>query len=507
MSGMVECARCAQTLPDSALFCPKCGTPHLVPGSAAANAKICPKCGTQKSARAKFCRNDGASLSTVVPAGEEPSQAGVEEEANTSSPSTVPLEAPPVGTPCPQCGTAYPPSTRFCPKDGALLLAAPMGVTHATQPADSTAELVDEARPSAMPRASQAEPAMPSGRLRRPLLVLLAAGAVVAIAIAGYFVIPSHPAFVQRQLNTSLAGAGLAHIVAKVDDDLAATLSGSANTAIDKEVAIRLVRQNEKVTNVLDAITVLSGGAPSDVGRAVVSRVAADVSNGPSASEVVPAEAPGRPAEGTVSESTGAREAARGGDREPPLAPQPRPTTQRQVAATPPQVAEGASVPASAVEAAPTSAPSAPEVDPSTAAAAGTTVDQFNEINDLIGSVERLSKQAREAHEDAGREDDALWAKLDGFVEAARATRKEFRKATGTGLGGVLTNVSNAVRRNRGSRDADNRVIQISVEDLVRRGAEIDALNTSGSTLGATAGAYWQEASSALVRLSALVGK
>jgi len=166
---------------------------------------------------------------------------------------------------------------------------------------------------------------------------------------------------------------------------------------------------------------------------------------------------------------------------------------------------ESAPAPAASSVAPSAALPSAASSDSGSASPSpGTMVDQFNEMNDLIAAIERLSKQARKAHENVGREDDEVWLKLDAFVDAAQSTRKAFRKATGTGFTGVFSNISSAVRRNRGDRDADSRVVEISVEDLVRRADAVESAAAS-APIEATTQEYWQQTRENLTKLSALV--
>lgn len=141
-----------------------------------------------------------------------------------------------------------------------------------------------------------------------------------------------------------------------------------------------------------------------------------------------------------------------------------------------------------------------PEEEPeSVASESGTGVDQFNELNDVIVSLENLGRQTLGAYETEGREDE-LASALSSFAEAATSTRKEFRKVTGTGIRGLRENFRGMLRRNKGGREADTRVLQVNAEDLIRQGQEIDRLMDASSP-GPITLEYWQEARRHLRRL------
>lgn len=196
--------------------------------------------------------------------------------------------------------------------------------------------------------------------------------------------------------------------------------------------------------------------------------------------------------------------------------PQPEPPPRSKPAAERPMASRGKAqapvIPAPAPAAPPSPEPVADEtaspaepVTEAETAAVGAAVDQFNEVNDLIVSIERLSQQLLKAHEQEGRKGDMLWGELQAFARASQATRKEFRKATGTGIAGVMSNVTSIVRRNRGGREADSKVLRVKVEDLVRRADEIESLSSS-APLSATASEYWEETRRNLSRLASLLG-
>lgn len=133
----------------------------------------------------------------------------------------------------------------------------------------------------------------------------------------------------------------------------------------------------------------------------------------------------------------------------------------------------------------------------SQSASTGKGVDQFKEMEELIVSIESLGNKALDAYEEEGRGDQLL-DHLGTFVEAAVGLRREFRKVTGTGVRGLGHNVKNVFRRS--GRETDTRTLEIKVEDLTRRAAEIDRLMGS-SPPGQTTSDYWNEIRSNLRRL------
>jgi hypothetical protein len=130
------------------------------------------------------------------------------------------------------------------------------------------------------------------------------------------------------------------------------------------------------------------------------------------------------------------------------------------------------------------------EPQPATQASAG--IDQFKEMEGLVVNVARLSEQAFEAYEKEEREDD-LFNRLSSFHEAAAEMKKEFRRTTGTGMRGTLSKL-----RGRGGQ-GDIRALEIKVQDLDRKAADIDRSISSSSP---TTQDYWREVRSNLRKLS-----
>ena len=175
---------------------------------------------------------------------------------------------------------------------------------------------------------------------------------------------------------------------------------------------------------------------------------------------------------------------------QPVTPPAPKPTRRKASEAAPPPV-EAAAPPAAVPEPARTApAPAPDEAQPTTQAAAG--IDQFKEMEDLVINVARLSEKAYEAYEEEGREDDLL-NRLSSFHEAATEMRREFRRTTGTGVRGTLSKL-----KGRGGQ-GDTRALEIQVQDLDRKAADIDRSISASSP---TTQDYWREARSNLRRLS-----
>lgn len=124
-------------------------------------------------------------------------------------------------------------------------------------------------------------------------------------------------------------------------------------------------------------------------------------------------------------------------------------------------------------------------------------LDRFKRLEETILSIERLSEQTREAHEEADL-GGSIGGHLESFVESAVDLRKTFRQVTGTGTG--IGRVKLNIKRIFG-KEADPKALEDKVRDLVRRGEEIDRLAAS-DPLGPTAGEHWQEVKRHLKQLN-----
>ncbi len=173
---------------------------------------------------------------------------------------------------------------------------------------------------------------------------------------------------------------------------------------------------------------------------------------------------------------------------QPKTPPSPKPTKKKSTEAAPAPV-ETAPPPPAPEPAAPAAPEPRPveEERPTSPGSAG--VDQFKEMEDLVLGIASFSERAMEAHEKAGG-DDELYNRLEAFNEAAVGAKREFRKATGTGLRGAWSKI-------RG-KSGDNRALEIKVQDLARRADEIDRLISSSSS---TTQDYWREVRGKLKRL------
>ena len=164
------------------------------------------------------------------------------------------------------------------------------------------------------------------------------------------------------------------------------------------------------------------------------------------------------------------------------MPPSPKPTKKKEtasqpVATAPPPVVQDTPEPAPPPAAEP--APVQEEPRPSSPGSLG--IDRVKEMEAFVIKIANLSEKAFEAYEEEGREDD-LYNHLEKFQEAAIATKREFRKATGTGVRGTLSKFT--------GKSGDTRALEIKVDDLSRRAAEIDRLISSSS---ATTQQYWRE--------------
>lgn len=100
------CDKCRANIPDTATFCPRCGTKVEIKKAQDVQTKKCPSCGAENPASARFCKVDGYNFQQ---AGEKLVERPMEE----GKPLKVLL--------CPKCGTSYPLTAKFCKKDGTPL--------------------------------------------------------------------------------------------------------------------------------------------------------------------------------------------------------------------------------------------------------------------------------------------------------------------------------------------------------------------------------------------------
>jgi predicted Ser/Thr protein kinase len=166
----------------------------------------------------------------------------------------------------------------------------------------------------------------------------------------------------------------------------------------------------------------------------------------------------------------------------PSAKPEKKETAPPLVETAPPPVVQDTPKPP-----APEPSPAQEESRPSSPSSVG--IDQFKEMEAFVIKVANLSEKAFDSYEEEDREDD-LFHRLDAFQEAAIATRKEFRKATGTGLRGTLSKFT--------GKSGDTRALEIKLDDLIRRADEIDRLIGSSP---ATTQEYWREIRSNLGKL------
>jgi hypothetical protein len=165
---------------------------------------------------------------------------------------------------------------------------------------------------------------------------------------------------------------------------------------------------------------------------------------------------------------------------QPVTPPSPRPTKKRETAPPPVETAPPPVV--EEPEPAPPPAPEPPPVQEEPRSAPGSVgIDQFKEMETFVVKIANLSEKAFEAYEEEDREDE-LYNRLEAFHEAAVGTRREFRKATGTGLRGTVSKFT--------GKAGDTRTLEIKVDDLARRADEVDRLIGSSS---ATTQEYWRE--------------
>ncbi len=152
------CEKCKASIPDTIKFCPKCGTKVEVKKNRDENTIICSQCGTSYPVNTKFCKKDGTLLQdissikkedqkqkisdekieteNVVEPISEPISEVINSEVKSTESNDIAKEKPeekPIDKKeesekltyllvCPKCGQEYPPTARFCKKDGDSLV-------------------------------------------------------------------------------------------------------------------------------------------------------------------------------------------------------------------------------------------------------------------------------------------------------------------------------------------------------------------------------------------------
>lgn len=314
MSNSLQCGKCAALLPGSARFCPKCGALKEESPKRTSEGKVCPICGVENPPTARFCKKDGTPLSApaapIISAGTQtpaaPSPASMQTPVPPSA-QAEPANLPTGAMVCSHCGSSYPSAVKFCKKDGTPLSRSALGPEAAIRPTGTEKAslplppIIAAASTAPSQAPAQADPAphsvnvlgsrsgisdSPTIQFRKtdgmplsPVLakgapedfprktskagglsvrriwpMIAAAGVLVCVIVAAYLTVRSTPASVQQLINSELASKGLASIVAHVDKEWVATLSGAAARPQDKDIALDLVRQQRKIHNVVDTV-------------------------------------------------------------------------------------------------------------------------------------------------------------------------------------------------------------------------------------------------------------
>jgi serine/threonine-protein kinase len=322
--------------------------------------------------------------------------------------------------------------------------AAPLPVpTYRPTMLDSTAAGPAPARTAAPPTAPPPVAAPRSGLSGPPLWIALAAAAVVILVL----------------------GFGAVYLLLNRNRGAAATTAAAEQA------------QPTPTPAALQAAVPAPTGSPIGAPAAPVEQMAAPLTAAPAA---VPLTKPAQtlpPAEKPRTEKT---------------VPRVQETRTETAPPPPPPPAE----PAKTVEPAPAVAePAAPAGRSSTGSALG----DLQAMEDVIMSVERYAKQAQDAYDesDHGGEVGDL---LEKFSDSAVGVRKEFRRASGTGFGGLKAKV---LRFGKGGQEADTRVLEAKAKELIRQGEEIDRAIKS-DPLPPPVQPFWSDARGQLRKLARL---
>lgn len=257
----MTCEKCKTNIPDTAKFCPKCGTKaeNQIAVQEAA-IKKCPKCGAENPVSAKFCKVDGYKFQQA------------DENAITA---TVESEKPVL---CPKCGTAYALGIKFCKNDGAPLKEELKPTVAARQESRIKEPNRINLREEISHKIAIGKEALKNILKKHLWIGLLAVVFLVAgsgsyfyfsgrageeapeitisqepkiekpVSPQGYKPEPSEPfvavsadpAKLEGEINRALRGASLHGITAVVDDGLEVVLQGSVNSNYEKDRAFEI---------------------------------------------------------------------------------------------------------------------------------------------------------------------------------------------------------------------------------------------------------------------------
>jgi serine/threonine protein kinase len=148
------------------------------------------------------------------------------------------------------------------------------------------------------------------------------------------------------------------------------------------------------------------------------------------------------------------------------------------------------------VEEAPQVAAAPPPAPEPGGGGSGTALGQLQDMEDVVMSVERFGKQASEAFSDSDGSGE-VGGLLEKFADSAEGVRKEFRRASGTGLGGLKAKL---LRFGKGGQQADTKVLEGKAKELIRQGEAIDRAIKS-DPLPPAAQQFWSDARAQLRKL------
>jgi osmotically-inducible protein OsmY/ribosomal protein L40E len=267
------CGKCNAIIPDTAKFCPKCGTMAESTKESDMQTKKCPQCGTENPLTAKFCRKDGTPLKEGIKQFQEekhdiPSEpiiapqeenAPVAIQVETNPEESIPVEEPKAGIICPRCGTLNPPDVKFCEEDGIPLKEGvlPLGKTE-TQIKHETPVSFNNGEIPLLDAGVKEKDSKIKSKFWLWAVVVLLTGIIAGAGSFLYFygALVKDPIKLQERINNELREKGLMSVSVEVNQDWVSTIKGTVSSQTYKDEALNIARKYGEIKAVIDNVII-----------------------------------------------------------------------------------------------------------------------------------------------------------------------------------------------------------------------------------------------------------